>query len=166
MKSATLQPAELDHFRSRYAPPERPKIDPLPHEKTRIVSHLRILGPAPADDVSTGTPPRGRGQPTGRYLWVIDDYGIPYIIESPLGELGNRPPKHTNLTGGGRAYVGGELWFSNSQSIYVSGGSGRYPPRNETQLVDAVAVFAAYNYAVTSLGWDYETGRAERVLKP
>ena len=48
---------------------------------------------------------------------------------------------------------------------HVSGGSGRYPPKDETQLIDAVEVFEAHNYVVTSLGWDYETGMAERALK-
>ncbi len=43
-------------------------------------------------------------------------------------------PKHTNLTGGGRAYLGGELWFTNNSEVYVSGGSGRYPPSDERQL--------------------------------
>ena len=79
--------------------------------------------------------------------------------------LRNNWPKHTNLTGGGLAYLGGELWFSGDSSMYLSGGSGRYPPRDELQMEDAVAVFEAYNYVVTSLGWDTEGGQAERVLK-
>ena len=61
--------------------------------------------------------------------------------------------------------MGGELWFSSGRDMYVSGGSGRYPPRDEGQMKAAVGVFEGYNYIVTSLGWDTETGRAERVFK-
>lgn len=128
---------------------------------------LRILGTAPAHNVRTGFPPRQRGgEYTNRYLWVIDDRGIPYILEAPLSVLQCSLPKHTNLTAGGRAYVGGELWFSDHESMYVSGGSGRYPPENARQLADAVDVFGSYGYKVTSLGWDFDGGYANRFIKP
>ena len=70
---------------------------------------------------------------------------------------GNRDnlPKHTNLTGGGEAYVGGELWFASNDSLYVSGGSGRYPPIDSRQLEQAVGVFRHYGYEARSLGWDH-----------
>ncbi len=93
----------------------------------------------------------------------MDDMGIPYIIEQPLPYLGNLVPKHTNLTGGANAYLGGEVWFLNSNSLFLSGGSGRYPPLHEQQLDDAADVFESYGYSVTSLGWDSEAGFANRV---
>ena len=141
-------------------------MNPSPSEADDLVQKgLRILEQAPAQDFVVGRPPRGRGQSTGRYLWVIDDRGIPYVIEAPMKALRNNLPKHTNLTGGGPAYMGGELWFSSGSNMYLSGGSGRYPPRDQGQMDDAAGVFEAYNYVVTSLGWDTETGLAERVLK-
>ena len=128
---------------------------------------LRILGIAPVDGFRPGFPPRQRGgESANRYLWVIDDRGIPYILEAPLPILQHNLPKHTNLTAGGRAYLGGELWFSDHESMYVSGGSGRYPPADERQLADAVDVFRSYGYTVTSLGWDIESGYANRFIKP
>ena len=73
--------------------------------------------------------------------------------------------KHTNLTGGGEAYLGGELWFTSETSLYLSGGSGRYPPRDATQLEEATEVFRSFGYEVISLGWDHEARRALRDLE-
>ena len=102
-----------------------------------------------------GLPPRHRNGPTTfLYLWVIDLSGIPYILECALPELGGEPPKHTNLTGGKPASIGGELWFHTESSLFLSGKSGRYGPRNEQQLADAVTVFEDYGYKVSSLGWE------------
>ena len=102
---------------------------------------LRRLHQAPAIDILIGAPPRARNDSRNRYLWVIDDTGIPYILEAQLLALNGELPKHTNLTGGGRAYLGGELWFSDRSSLFMSGGSGRYPPANAEQLDDAAQVF-------------------------
>ena len=82
-----------------------------------------------------------------------------------MPSLGGNPPKHTNLTGGATAYVGGEMWFSDGENLYLSGGSGRYPPINENHLNDAVKVFESYNYQVVSLGWDTRLNRAGRTLR-
>ncbi len=111
-----------------------------------------------------GTPPRSRDEPPNGYLWAIDDTGIPYILEAPLPALNGNRPKHTNLTAGGPAYIGGELWFSDARSLFLSGGSGRYPPRNAEQLSNAVRVFEFYGYGVTSLGWDTDSDTAQRLL--
>ena len=101
--------------------------------------------------------------PQNCYLWVIDDAnGIPYVRETSISSIGGNFPKHTNLTGGGKAYLGGELWFDSCNSLYVSGGSGRYPPVDCVQLDCAVQVFRDFGYDVTSLGWDEETDTARR----
>jgi hypothetical protein len=95
---------------------------------------------------------------TNTYLWVIDHRGVPYIIDAETTVLEGQRPKHTNLTGDGEAYVGGELWFKTGSFLYVSGASGRYRPISEQQLKDAVKVFEAFGYEVQSLGWDEESG--------
>lgn len=123
-----------------------------------------MLHPAPVRNVEFGSPatePGKRGVNT--YIWVIDDSGIPYIIERPIED--NPEPKHTNLTGGAGAYVGGEIWFSDSSNLFLSGGSGRYPPLDERQLNDAAEVFKSYGYTVKSLGWNIELGMAIRYLR-
>lgn len=158
----------FDKFRSRYSlrPPGR---NPEPIERLRLTAKhgLRMLGSAPAPrDVSLGSPPSGRdNRGCNRYLWVIDSNGAPWILECRMPVLGGKMPKHTNLTGDGYAYIGGELWYRSRIDIYVSGGSGRYPPKDATQLDDAVCVFRGFGYDVTSLGWDKETERALRHLE-
>lgn len=127
---------------------------------------LRLLGTAPVKDVVTGFPPRRWGEPSNRYLWVIDDRGIPYIQEAPLPILADRLPKHTNLTAGGLAYIGSELWFGSYESLYVSGASGRYPPQDAQHLADAVTVFESFGFQATSLGWDSDNDEARRYWKP
>lgn len=140
-------------------------IDYSPHELVLLGERhgLRRLRPSPALDVQFGAPPTSRVEPgSNRYLWVIDQEGLPHIIERPLAETDGCDPKHTNLTGGGKAHVGGELWFSDNSHLFVSGGSGRYPPKDANQLSDAVRVFESYRYRVTSLGWDFKNDRAWR----
>ena len=127
---------------------------------------IRLLVQAPAIGISQGFPPRSRNEEgANRYLWVIDSRGIPYILEAPIGVIGNALPKHTNLTGGGAAYLGGEMWFKSDVSLYISGGSGRYPPEDENQLEAVKQVFEAFDYEVVSLGWDHSFGAAARVLE-
>lgn len=127
---------------------------------------LHLLSYAPAPGVRLGVPPNSRQElGNNRYLWVIDANGIPYICENPIPAIGLSLPKHTNLTGGGSAYLGGELWFTSASSMCVSGGSGRYPPENSNQLEEACDVFVSFNFQVTSLGWDSEINQAMRHLE-
>ena len=156
---------ELHIFRNKY-PEQLPQVHCEPHTLVRLSERhgVRLLQRAPASGVQFGTPPSASGDGSNRYLWVIDRRGIPYIIEQHLSDIGCEP-KHTNLTGGETAYLGGELWFKDSGSLFVSGGSGRYPPANVGQLNDAVKVFASYGYSVTSLGWNDGHGRAARELR-
>lgn len=157
----------LDDFRKHYSPRESARpVDPPEAIPIEPGYGLAFLREAPASDVEFGYPPKNsdeRGHNT--YLWVIDSRGIPYLIESPLSVLDGKLPKHTNLTGGEPAYVGGELWFSGSTCMFVSGGSGRFPPQDEEQLDKAIDIFASFSYTVTSLGWNPETGRARRLLQ-
>ena len=157
----------IDDFRSRYClrPPER---SPLPWENRRLTAAdgFRLLGRAPARAIRLGTLPSSRDeQGANRYLWVIDANGIPYVREAPIQSIGGNVPKHTNLTGGRRAYLGGELWFASHSRLYVSGGSGRYPPVDRAQLDCAFRVFRDFDYDVVSLGWDEGTDTARRYLE-
>ena len=86
------------------------------------------------------------------------------MFEIAIVSIGDILPKHSNLTGSGEAYLGGELWFTSASSLYVSGGSGRYPPLNAAQLEEAVEVFESFGYEVTSLGWDHIWGEPMRNL--
>ena len=155
----------LNEFRHRH-PLRPPPSSAHPHEDIQLGTEdeLRVLGTAPAIEVEIGLPPVSRDDEnsTNRYLWVIDQRGVPYIIERPLGVIEDNEPKHTNLTGGGQACLGGEMWFASGEALYVSGGSGRYPPTDQSQLEEAVEVFESFGYEVKSLGWDHGTRRALR----
>ena len=149
----------LNDFRCRYPlrPPPRSKY---PHEDIQLetADGLRLLGPAPALEVEIGIPPVSRDDEKSKnpYLWVIDQRGVPYIVEEGLAVIGSKMPKHTNLTGGGGAYLGGQMWFASEEALYVSGGSGRYPPTDRRQLEEAVQVIESFGYEVRSFGWDHE----------
>ena len=157
----------LDQFRGNYTLRKPKKPDDHPRESKEIESKdgLAFLRQAPASGVKFGNPQKPEDPARNTYLWVIDHRGIPYLIESPMAILDCHLPKHTNLTGGKSAYIGGQLWFSDANSIYVSGGSGRFPPLNERQLEAAIGVFSSFKYTVQSLGWNRGTGYARRVLE-
>ena len=159
-------PRELDEFRLRYEVrvPDWPDAAQA-HEGWLLdqLSGLRFLGNAPAQEVHRGHPPKSRSEAgQHRYLWVINDEGLPFVKEIKNVRLNSNLPKHTNLTGGQPAYAGGELWFGTEESLFVSGGSGRYEPIHSDQL--AVGVFRAFGYAVTSLGWDTDRDEPRRFL--
>lgn len=154
----------LDEFCSLYEL-RPPKWEPPQCEARRICAAM-ILPPAPADGVSLGQPKVSDADPgINTHLWVIDEDGIPYVLDKELVELNGRRPKHTNLTGGGMAFVGGELWFEAKDRLWVSGGSGRYEPDTEALLLDSCRVFESLGYSVLSLGWNQEIGRARRYLE-
>lgn len=111
--------------------------------------------------------PRRSHQESGRncHLWVIDERGRVGISESPIPRLGPEKLHHTNLTGGGKASIGGEIWFSAADRIYVSGSSGRYPPEGPAHLEEAEQLFRNVGFEVIALGWDEEVDRPQRVWK-
>ena len=153
----------LDEFRGRYdlrPPPWTP-----PDLEKLTLGDMRILGKAPASSVLCGSPPKMAGGGIHTYLWVIDERGVAYILARDRPELGGRPPKHTNLTGGSMAYVGGEMWFETGSSLWISGDSGRYRPQSAVHLEDSAAVFRSFGYLVQSLGWDEETDSPNLILE-
>jgi hypothetical protein len=161
-------PRELDEFRQIYAfrEPDWPDTAKA-HEGLLLdlLTGLRFLGQAPAQDVHLGYPPNSRREVgLHRYLWVINDKGLPFVKEIHNARLNSNLPKHTNLTGGLPAYAGGELWFGTEEALFVSGGSRRYIPINSDQLEGAVDVFRAFGYTVTSLGWDKDRNEPRRFL--
>lgn len=117
-------------------------------------------------DVRLSEPPRMKDARGNTYLWVIGVEEVPLALESlEFGRtLATAVIKHTNLTGGASAHCGGELWFVSEKALVLSGSSGRYGPKSEQELRDAVAAFKVDGYAVASLGFDEETGFPSTVL--
>ena len=151
---------DLREFKKKY-PLQSPQKHCECHELIRLGCEdgLRLLGAAPADCVLFGIPRTSRCESGENcYLWVVSEHGIPYIIELRISNLGDKKPKHTNLTGGEKAYIGGEIWFENASKFYLSGSSGRYPAYSETQWYDVILMFETLGYEVVPFKWDPETG--------
>lgn len=163
----TSAPQALADFKNRYSLRSPCYPQGRIESECQQIAGFRLLKQAPATGFQAGFPPLARNQRgTNTYIWVIDPKGVPYIIEAAIEELGWDPPKHTNLTGDGKAYVGGELWFRDASFLFVSGGSGRYPPCSEGQLHDVIGVFNAFGYEVRSLGWKQQSGPIRHLEEP
>ena len=95
-----------------------------------------------------------------KYLWVISTDRVQLALE--YGESGKLTTRnrlsHTNFTGGGEAHAGGELWFKDNTSVYITGGSSRYQPRSKAELDSIVLAFKKSGYSVCSAGWSDESG--------
>jgi hypothetical protein len=160
----------LDDFRRAY-PLRLPDPSRVTHHDQVILltlgQGLRYLEHAPAKEFLEGNPRTSTIEPKNTYLWVFDDHGVPYILEMTPGAamLHDKVAKHTNLTGGRGAYCGGELWFHDEKSLWISGGSGRYGPLSEEELSLAVTVFQEFGYHVNNLGWDSEAHSPRRNWK-
>lgn len=112
--------------------------------------------------------PSGEGlEVKNTYLWVIMSDKIPYILEKGEASLRlhGREVKHTNLTGGGPAHCGGEIWFSTDGFFFFSGRSGRYGPESEEKLKDTAESLQASGHSFICLGWDEEVGRPSIILR-
>lgn len=149
---------ELVEFRKRNTLQEPTRQAPIkPRQWIRLTEDdgLEFLGAAPATKAKIGT--RRYGTDDGgenTHLWIIDEEGVPYIIEAGEGEVDGELRKHTNITGGAKAFLGGEMWFETQSLVYITGGSGRYPPRDNNQLEGAKKVFESFGYETISFGWD------------
>jgi hypothetical protein len=159
-----VQPSE---FAVRYPPAEplsRPGDTPDAHRRLEMEDGVRLM-PECVSDMPTASPV---GDDEARHLWVILPDSVPVILEA--GDAVRPPPlalgvvKHTNLTGGGPASCGGEVWLdpADAQQLYLTGGSGRYPAKTPAQLADAVKVFENYGFRVRSAGWSDENDCPER----
>ena len=157
----------LERYPSRtYRPhPEGGDYPPAELAPVTATDGLRYLNEVP-EEVPKGLPRCSNdGDGNNCHLWVIDERGRPCISQTPLERLGDGKLHHTNLTGGGKASVGGEIWFGDMPLIYLSGSSGRYPPEEPAHLEDAEDLFRAVGLEVRSLGWDRETDTPQRVWR-
>ena len=130
------------------------------------VSSFRL---PPADPYVEGAPPIGGfGDGSDKFLWVVRSADVPYAPErGATGRTiaGRGKLSHTNLTGGADAHCGGELWFRNHRSVWLTGGSGRYEPRSAQELEAVVDALRTAGYEVTSAGWSAERGGPARYFR-
>lgn len=67
--------------------------------------------------------------PEKAFLWVIDETSIKIVREKIPNVARRQKPEyvcHTNLTGYGKAFAGGELFFGEDGSVYINPWSDRY----------------------------------------
>lgn len=75
---------------------------------------------------------KGNPFPLKCFLWIIDVKSIKLLWEMTpnISRKKSRPEKpfvcHTNITGDGLAYIGGEMYFCKNGNIYVNFNSDRY----------------------------------------
>lgn len=162
----------FDEYRAAY-PPRDPNLANKTHDDElrllRVDEGRRDLTVAPATAVATNSLPRSRGaQHRGKYLWVVGLNDVPYALEAghngPVLELGR--VTHTNLTGGGPAHAGGEMWFLNTSSVVINGGSSRYRPGSLEELEQVATAFKRCGYRTGHMGYDEETASFARYLLP
>lgn len=127
--------------------------------------HLVYFSQAPIqDDIDRiPSPPTDRDSSRPhKYLWIICEKGVPYCKET----TGHIAYKHTNITRCGEAFCGGEVWFRDESSLYLNGGSGRYPcENNEVLMTYVIEFFRRIGYKVAVPPVDEDTGWRPRVFK-
>ncbi|QGM45094.1 hypothetical protein [Methylocystis heyeri] len=96
-----------------------------------------------------------------RHLWVVTTENVHYAPEAcDFGKCrGAGATKHSNLTGGGRAFVGGELVFLEADTIAITGCSGRYRLRSGKEMAAIERAFVESGYNVWSMGYNEDTNR-------
>lgn len=163
--------SNFSDYRHQY-PSRQPdlSLQRFPDETWQIGSELGItfLIPAPIPSVTTGSPPHARGESEDiKYLWVVGTELVPYALENGEGrqQLQRGRLAHTNLTGGSPAHSGGEMWFLNTETVIINGGSGRYAPRSVEELAKVAEAFKACGFRVAHMGYDEGSGTFARHLR-
>lgn len=113
---------------------------------------------------ASSDPPAIACNPEGLRLWVVRERDVVHADEKcPSGaSLENGEIKHTNLTAGGHAHCGGELLVLDEATLIVNGGSGRYGPTSEAEMVAVAKAFKDSGYGVWYYAYDDESGEAFR----
>jgi len=151
-------------------PPRKPDRAPANDDECRLLSSkdgVQLLA-APPMTIDERHVPRRKGDP-GCHLWVIISADCPFILERAVvtPPLQSGSVKHSNLTGGGPASCGGEIWFdpADESLTYVNGCSGRYGPCTTRELEDAVDAIRFLGYQAESFGWDDQANKPAMVLR-
>lgn len=83
------------------------------------------------------------------FLWVIDEETIKIIRERNANRLRVHKPEfvcHTNLTGNGNAYIGGEIYFCEDGRKFINPFSDRYGDATPEQWETAKRYFEKVGY--------------------
>lgn len=164
-KKRDLTEAAFDVLRSALSGPREPNETALklPEEYAamppEMVDHWADGG---TTDESVDVPDRlPKEVGSSARLWVVT--GRHVMHAGKTCEFGRSRPrhelKHTNLTGGGAAFAGGELMILDDHTVVVNGDSGRYGPRDEREMNAVLRAFRDSGHRVYTTGYDTDSGR-------
>src|SRR5579871_3169798 len=167
MPSTTETRKAFDKFRKQIGAPRDPDAALIRNtDETRQMTEEEGLetwidGTTKSSGVPDSPPLLEAKDCVDQSLWVIRQDDVVHAKENcAFGKgLASGVIKHTNLTGGAKAYSGGELLFLDPHTMVVNGRSGRYGPRTKAELSAAAQAFADSGYRVWYMGWDEETNR-------
>jgi hypothetical protein len=160
----------FDTYRSEFAA-RPPSIEPSENQKKPVPSELTICvercekpdASRQVNDPNQFPDPDARDR---KFIWLAltentiaaEEFGAD--VCSRLGLGADEGLKHTNLSGGGVAYAGGEAWFvAGGNRIAINGKSGRYPCRNQREWTAIVEAFQESGYTVWPSRWDPNQNR-------
>lgn len=160
----------FDEYRATY-PARQPDLQKqrFADEVTDLSSNgdIVFVETAPTNGMTLGKPQPTNVTDPAKYLWLVTPKELLGALE--FGSSGRATARrrlaHTNLSGGKIAHAGGEMWFPGPSSVWMTGGSGRYPPATAIELEAIATAFAAAGYSVRSAGWDVEINRPARVFR-
>lgn len=124
------------------------------------------LAPWRDGPVTDGEPPPGAPpldfsmNMEAKRLWAVREEDVVYALEQceRARSWNNGVVKHSNLTGGGKAYAGGELRFLKEDQIIINGRSGRYKVNDDKEMRALGHAFRSSGYHVWCMGFDREAG--------
>jgi hypothetical protein len=151
---------KFNPYRSRYEARDPDLKNQRFDDETQNVrpnSDVISLRVAPAAEILTGAPPtEPRSAGEKMHVWLVLPDDVVYSEEMGASGMATERKRlsHTNLSGGEKAHCGGELWFRDESSIWITGGSSRYAPRTQEELELVARSFVDSGYSVCSCGWD------------
>lgn len=118
--------------------------------------HVWRDGPVPVDaSTDAGIMPPLMPATFDKRLWVVNEQVLFASEYCDFGDrLASKKVKHSNLTGGGHAYSGGEFVPVDSETLIINGCSGRYGSKTPQEFEAFVRAFRNSGYHVWSMGWD------------
>ncbi|MDR2410902.1 MAG: hypothetical protein LBE13_22710 [Bacteroidales bacterium] len=91
-----------------------------------------------------------------KYLWAIDTDGLKIVRERTAFPMADRGvPSHTNLTGNGKAFSAGEVWFIGENKVRINAASRAYGQGHDSQPLSIYEYQKAIDFW-QSLGYEVE----------
>jgi hypothetical protein len=166
-----LASPQFDSYRNRFGSREPDLSRKQFEDETEDVStrsDVYSLTLAPFENFVLGEPPnRARSSGTKMHIWLVKVDSVVTALEEGASGLATQRRRlaHSNLSGTNMAHCGGELWFRDDSSIWITGGSSRFPPQSAAELEEIGSAFRRSGYNVCNCGWDNEIDGPARFFR-